>query len=124
MDVNPDCRPTAAQLLDFELFNAAESTKNDSSFASLQSELQAKSLALDKKTQEMAALCVKMERLEMEKQREMSLMQQEKIAMQRRLLELEQKLKEKTASNDSNDATALSFPLLNPKSKVITTASQ
>ncbi|KAG2220548.1 hypothetical protein INT45_004154 [Circinella minor] len=126
MDVNPDCRPTAAQLLDFELFNTAESTKNDSSFASLQSELQAKSLALDKKTQEMAALCVKMERLEMEKQREMSLMQQEKIAMQQRLLELEQKLKEKTTSNNNNDATALSSPLLTPTStsKVITTASQ
>ncbi|KAI9264309.1 kinase-like domain-containing protein [Phascolomyces articulosus] len=114
MDVNPDCRPTAAQLLDFELFNHhSDSTKNDSTFATLQSELQAKSLALDKKTQEMAALCAKMERLEMEKEREMSLMQEEKLVMQQRLLELEQKLQEKMdCSNETSSPLATTTPAL------------
>ncbi|KAI9497786.1 kinase-like domain-containing protein [Zychaea mexicana] len=114
MDPNPNCRPTAAQLLEFELFN--NNDPNDSTFATLQSELQAKSLALDKKTQEMAVLCAKMERLELEKQREMSLMQQEKLAMQQRLLELEQKLEK--VDLDTRTAAATATTNLTPPHKV------
>ncbi|KAI8143516.1 kinase-like domain-containing protein [Fennellomyces sp. T-0311] len=87
MDPNPDCRPTAAQLLDFELFT--NDSADDVIFASLQSELQAKSLALDKKTKEMAALHAKMEQFEREKQQEVQAMQKQLEELQRKLEQAE-----------------------------------
>ena len=87
MDPNPDCRPTAAQLLEFELF--VNESSDDIVFASLQSELQAKSLALDKKTKEMAALHVKMEQLEREKHQQVQAMQKQLEELQRKLEQAE-----------------------------------
>ncbi|KAI9319883.1 kinase-like domain-containing protein [Dichotomocladium elegans] len=99
MDPNPAHRPTAAQLLDIELFVG----ESNDYYASLQSQLEAKSQALDKKTQEMAAMRAKMERIEREKQREMD-------AMQKRLEELQRQLEAARVCQSGTSTLALTPP--------------
>ncbi|KAI9016562.1 kinase-like domain-containing protein [Phycomyces nitens] len=79
MDEKPAHRPSAMQLLEFELF--AVSTM----YTNLQAQLQAKSHALDTRNREMALLRDEMERIEREKQKEMSIMQRRLEELQRQL---------------------------------------
>lgn len=62
-----------------------EEDHNDESFASLKSQLKAKSRALDQQNEEMAALRMRMERIEMEKKLEMDAMQKRLDDLQRQL---------------------------------------
>ncbi|KAI8377757.1 kinase-like domain-containing protein [Radiomyces spectabilis] len=80
MDENPAHRPSAVQLLEFELFAPPMDM-----YSNLQAQLQAKSIALDTKTREMAALRNEMQRAEREKQREMDAMRQRLEELQRQL---------------------------------------
>ncbi|KAI9315705.1 kinase-like domain-containing protein [Dichotomocladium elegans] len=83
MDTNPSHRPSAYQLLEFELFSSPE----EDMFCQLQAKVEAQSAALDTKNREMEALRDKMKQLELNSKREMD-------AMQRRVDELQQKLNE------------------------------
>ncbi|KAI8146326.1 kinase-like domain-containing protein [Fennellomyces sp. T-0311] len=84
MDDNPAHRPTAMQLLEFELF-LPQTPAEESMYTNLQAQLQAKSVALDTKDKEMAALRDKMEQIEQKNRRDMD-------AMQRRVDELQRQL--------------------------------
>ncbi|KAI7884666.1 kinase-like protein [Lichtheimia hyalospora FSU 10163] len=79
MDDNPTHRPSAVQLLEFELFSSPEQDM----YSQLQAQLEAQSAAMDNKDREMAALRDKMK-----------LMEQENDAMHRRVDELQRKLNE------------------------------
>lgn len=124
MDPNAANRPTAAQLLDFELFTGdlknsvscicfaslcidnscdmlqhpqqhqeQEDHNNDESFAFLKRQLKAKSRALDQQNEEMAALRLRMERIELEKKLEMDAMQKQLEDLQRQLSQVQQSSK-------------------------------
>ncbi|KAJ8654459.1 hypothetical protein O0I10_009900 [Lichtheimia ornata] len=79
MDDNPAHRPSAVQLLEFELFSSPEQDM----YSQLQAQLEAQSAAMHNKDREMAALRDKMK-----------LMEQENDAMHRRVDELQRKLNE------------------------------
>ncbi|KAI7883140.1 kinase-like protein [Lichtheimia hyalospora FSU 10163] len=83
MDTDPEKRPTAAQLLECELFVVADDPTD--AFTILQSQLLAKSLELEKKAQEIMTLRQRVELVESTRKRQVD-------EMTHRLIELEQKL--------------------------------
>ncbi|KAI9484717.1 kinase-like domain-containing protein [Zychaea mexicana] len=85
MDEEPAHRPSAEQLLEFELFVPQLAVVEENMYSTIQAQLQAKSVALDTKDQEMAALRKRLEQIEQQNKRDMD-------AMQRRVDELERQL--------------------------------
>lgn len=103
MDTDPEKRPTAAQLLECELFVVTDDSTvsvlydcddamvlkiplfSQDAFTMLQSQLLAKSLELEKKTEEIVTLKQRVELVESTRKREVD-------EMTHRLIELEQKL--------------------------------
>ncbi|KAI9256552.1 kinase-like domain-containing protein [Phascolomyces articulosus] len=84
MDEEPAHRPSAEQLLEFELF-VPQSAAEEGMYSNLQAQLQAKSVALDTKDKEMAALRDKMEQIEQQNKKDMEVMQKRVDELQRQL---------------------------------------
>ncbi|KAI8997164.1 kinase-like domain-containing protein [Pilobolus umbonatus] len=84
MDENPDCRPSSHQLLEFELFTHPNN-ENIEVYESLQSQLQAKNIALEFKNKEIDELKQRLEQVEQEKNAALREMQKQLDEMQYKL---------------------------------------
>lgn len=90
MDHKPDHRPTARQLLEFELFSHPNVQDDKDMYLTLQTQLQSKINQLERKNKEIEELKQKVIQTEQDKQQALSEMQQRLDEMQLKLNQYEQ----------------------------------